>query len=114
MTVIVKTDVRHNLDVAVDTAMEKLERVAQQRVVQYAELLRDTAKIHVLALRDAGRPLPSVLAASIHVEPGQGSGVKVVADAHHALFVEFGTSTQDPQHFLSMAVSEVRASAPLD
>lgn len=114
MTIAIKTSGQHDLNVAVPAAVEKLERVAQRRVLQYAELLRDTAKVNVLALRDAGRPLPSTLAESIHLEPGEGHVIKVVVDAPHALFVEFGTSTQDPQPFLSMAVAEVRASAPLD
>lgn len=114
MAITIKTDAQHGLDGAITVAVEKIERFTQKRLVQYAELLRDTAKINVLALRQAGRPLPSELAESIHLEQVQSGRIKVVADAPHALFVEFGTSTQDPQPFFSMAVLEVRASAPLD
>ena len=114
MAIVLKADTQHNLDGAVPVSVEKLEQFAQRRVVRYAELLRDTAKLNVLALRDAGRPLPSELAESIQVEVGVEGGAKVVVSAPHAAFVEFGTSTQDAQPFFSMAVLEVRAAAPID
>lgn len=114
MGVKLKARVSHNLAVQLNTAVETAARKADERVMRYSELLRDTAKTNVYSLRDEGRPLPSKLADSIHIEQGQGSEIKVVADAPYALQVEFGTSRQSAQPYMSSAVLEVRSLAPLD
>jgi HK97 gp10 family phage protein len=114
MSVKLKARVSHNLAVQLNAAAETVARKAGERVTRYSELLRDTAKINVYSLRDEGRPLPSKLADSIHIEQGQDNPVKVVADAPYALEVEFGTSRQSAQPYMSSAVLEVRNLAPLD
>lgn len=60
----------------------------------------------------AGAPVDTgELVASIHTDVSGGQG-RVVADAGHALAVEFGTSTNPAQPYAQPAIEEARVSFP--
>jgi HK97 gp10 family phage protein len=72
------------------------------------------AEVANVALEEARRTVPVVTGAlrdSLHIER-DGDSVEVVADAGHAAFVEFGTSRQAAEPFLTPALAVAQAHIP--
>lgn len=73
-----------------------------------AEAIAEEAAAAVLANRDPARSGPSPLAESIKAENADGVH-RVIAEALHAVFVEFGTSRMPAEPFLQPAFDRIAA-----
>lgn len=93
----------------VNQAIARAKSKAEVVVSRYAERIAEHARDNVLANRSPEHGLPSPLADSIHVEREAAGRYRVGVRAAHASFVEFGTSTQAAEPFLTPAVEQVLA-----
>ncbi|HKJ73634.1 MAG TPA: HK97-gp10 family putative phage morphogenesis protein [Alphaproteobacteria bacterium] len=92
------------------TAVDGQADAALRQVVSRAlDSVAADARANVAGLRDAGRPGPSALEASIRIDPAaDGPSGAVLAggrDAPYAAFVEFGTRRAAAQPFLGPALA---------
>jgi len=90
-------------------AVGRMRQVLLRVLADGAEAIAANARARVLELRDADRRGPSDLADSIRVE-ADDEGARVVAEAPHAPYVEFGTRRMAAEPFLSPVMEEERES----